>query len=58
MGLLIADQELERFHESFERVKADPAFFDRFYQRFLASSDEVALMFVGIGIMAEAQPPV
>jgi hypothetical protein len=50
MGLLVADEHLDRFHESLERVKQDPAFFDRFYQRFLASSDEVAAMFVGVDL--------
>ena len=34
-----------QFNESFERCVNDPLFLDRFYEIFLASSDEVNLMF-------------
>jgi len=40
---------VERFHDSFDRVKRNPAFFDVFYERFLAS-DEIAEKFEGVDV--------
>jgi hemoglobin-like flavoprotein len=38
----LSEEELAAFHDSFERCMKDPRFFDLFYERFLASSPEVA----------------
>lgn len=37
----------EHFNKSFEQCVNNPFFLDKFYELFLASSDEVALMFKG-----------
>ena len=41
----MTDRDLELFNDSLERCTAGPGFIDRFYELFLASSDEVKQKF-------------
>ncbi len=44
---LVSEATLETFHNSFERCISCPEFFDIFYERFFASSDEIVSFFEG-----------
>lgn len=50
MARLLSETLVQGFHDSFDRVKERPGFFDVFYERFLASSDEVAEKFAGLNL--------
>jgi len=50
MGSLVPEEVVARFHDSFERVRQHPDFFDVFYERFLSCSDEVAAKFNGVDL--------
>lgn len=41
----LAEHTINAFHDSFERCRANPEFFDVFYERLLVSSDKVAELF-------------
>jgi hemoglobin-like flavoprotein len=41
------DSDTARFHASLARATADPAFFDRFYHRFIEDSGDIARIFRG-----------
>lgn len=43
------------FGASFQRARSDPAFIDRFYDRFIASSPEVAALFSGRDVRSIAR---
>jgi hemoglobin-like flavoprotein len=47
---LLSETTLEAFHDSYERVKENPEFFDVFYERFISSSDEVAGFFENVDL--------
>ncbi len=42
-----AEALMATFHDSFDRCKANPAFFQIFYENFLSMSDEIRAMFSG-----------
>lgn len=46
----MTEQEIERFHDSFDRCTSRPDFFDLFHREFLASSSEVADLFRNVDV--------
>ena len=45
---------MNQFNDSFERCINDPLFLDQFYEIFLASSDEVSVMFTKTDVDTQA----
>ena len=50
MGIILAEETLETFHDSLDRTLKSPAFFDRFYQRFIDHSPAIAAKFAGMDL--------
>lgn len=47
---MLSENVLSTFHDSFDRCRDNPRFFDLFYERFLQSSDEIEVIFNGVDI--------
>jgi len=50
VGRIFAEETLEAFHDSLDRILQSPDFFDRFYERLLGRSPAIAAKFDGIDL--------